>query len=118
MSENARRAVLLSAIAFLFIVLFMLVVNVSGALASSPGTPAETGVAEIGNRYEIAKILSVLESRRTDGKALEKAASKMTDMNKRSLRLMSSLCDRISAAKDTPAADLAYTLLTALLVLS
>jgi hypothetical protein len=39
-------------------------------------------------------------------------------MNERNLRLMSSLCDRITVDAGTPAADLAFSLLTALIVLS
>jgi hypothetical protein len=102
---------------FLFVVLLLLLWQSSGVFAASTGIPAETRRAELSGR-DIPKIMSVLESRRLDKRVLEKAAGKMSDMNDRKLRLMSSLCDRISADTGTPAADLAYSLLTALIVLS
>jgi hypothetical protein len=105
-------------IVFLFFVLLLLLWNASGVFAATTGIPRETRGAEFSKRNDISKIMSVLESRRPDKRALEKAAGKMSDMNERNLRLMSSLCDRISSAAGTPAADLAYSLLTALIVLS
>jgi len=105
-------------IIFLFVVLLLLLWNASGVFAASTGIPAETRRLEFSNRNDISKIMSVLESRRPDKRALEKAAGKMSDMNERNLRLMSSLCDRITANAGTPAADLAFSLLTALIVLS
>jgi hypothetical protein len=105
-------------IVFLFFVLLLLLWNASGVFAASTGVPAETRSLEFSKRHDISKIMSVLESRRQDKRALEKAAGKMSDMNERNLRLMSSLCDRITAGAGTPAADLAYSLLTALIVLS
>jgi len=105
-------------IVFLFVVLLLLLWNASGVFAASTGIPAETRRSEFSSRNDISKIMSVLESRRPDKRALEKAAGKMSDMNERNLRLMSSLCDRITANAGTPAADLAFSLLTALIVLS
>lgn len=105
-------------IVFLFFVLLILLWNASGVFAAPAGIPAPTRGLEFRNRNDISKIMSVLESRRPDRRALEKAANKMPDMNEHNLRLMSSLCDRITVAAGTPAADLAYSLLTALIVLS
>ena len=105
-------------IIFLFFVLLLLLWNASGVFAAPVGTPAETRSLEFSNRKDISRIMSVLESRKPDRRALEKAANKMPDMNEHNLRLMSSLCDRITAAAGTPAADLAYSLLMALIVLS
>ncbi len=109
-------------IVFLFVVLLLLLWNASGVFAATTGIPAETRRAEFGgrndSRNDISKIMSVLESRRPGKRVLEKAAGKMSDMNGRNLRLMSSLCDRITADAGTPAADVAYSLLTALIVLS
>lgn len=103
---------------FLFLVLLLLLWNTSGVFAASTGIPAETRRAEFGGRKDISKIMSVLESRNPNRRVLEKAAGKVSDMNERNLRLMSSLCDRITADAGTPAADLAFSLLTALIVLS
>ncbi len=103
---------------FLFIMLPLQAWNASGAFAASTDVAAKVRRAQFSGGNEIPKIMSVLESRKPDKKILEKAAEKMSDMNDRNLRLMSSLCDRISADGGTPAADLAYSLLTALIVLS
>ncbi len=103
---------------FLFIVLLQQAWSASGALAASVGAAEKIPRAELSGRNEIPKIMSVLESRRPDKKVLEKAAEKMSEMNERDLRLMSLLSERISTDAGTPAADFAYSLLTALIVLS
>jgi len=116
--KECRRAATIPLIFYLFFVLLLLLWNASGAFAATTGIPAETRHAEFSGRNDISKIMSVLESRKSHKRVLEKAAGKVSDMNERSLRLMSSLCDRITADAGTPAADLAFSLLTALIVLS
>ncbi len=64
------------------------------------------------------KILSVLAIRSSDGKVLGKAAEKLSAMNDRDLRLIASLCDRITADRGTAGADIAFSLITAMIVLS
>ncbi len=104
---------------FFLLIMFLLQTWIApGAFAASIDVAAKARRAQFSGGNEIPKIMSVLESRKPDKKILEKAAEKMSDMNERNLRLMSSLCDRISADGGTPAADLAYSLLTALIVLS
>jgi len=98
--------------------LFALLWNTARAGTASPGTADEVRQAGSGNGNDAAKILSVLESRRLDKMILDKVEDKMSDMNERNLALMSSLCDRITENSGTPAADLAYSLLTTLIVLS
>ena len=66
----------------------------------------------------IAKIVSVLEIRSSDRRILHKAAEKLWAMNNRDIRLISSLCDRISADGGTAGADIAFSLVTAMIVLS
>ena len=116
--KECRRAATIPLIFFLFLILLLLLWNASGVLAAPTGILAETRRAEFSGRNDISKIMSVLESRKPNRRVLEKAADKMSDMNERNLRLMSSLCDRITAGAGTPAADLAFSLLTALIVLS
>ncbi len=67
---------------------------------------------------DTVKILSVLAIRSLGGKVLGKAAEKLSVMNDRDLRLISSLCDRISADRGTAGADIAFSLITAMIVLS
>jgi hypothetical protein len=116
--KECRRAATIPLIFFLFLILLLLLWNASGVLAAPTGIRAETRRAEFSVSNDISKIMSVLESRKPNKRVLEKAADKMSDMNERNLRLMSSLCDRITADAGTPAADLAFSLLTALIVLS
>lgn len=71
-----------------------------------------------GNRAAVAKIVSVLAGRSAEAKALAKAAEKLTAISDRELRLILSLCDRIEADRGTAGADLAFSLVTALIVLS
>ena len=118
MGKALLRKAAIPLIIFLFIMFLLLIWNASGAFAASIGTTARARHAEFSRRDEIPKIMSVLASRKPDKKVLEKAADKMSDMNERNLRLMSSLCDRISSDAGTPAADFAYSLLTAIIVLS
>jgi hypothetical protein len=118
MIEKAcMRAATVPFIVFLFLVLLVLLWNASGVFAASTAVPAARR-ADLSARNDISKIMSVLESRRPGRRALEKSAGKMSTMHERDLRLMSSLCDHITADAGTPAADLAYSLLTALIVLS
>ncbi len=118
MEKALFRKAAIPLIIFLFIMFVLLIGNVSGAFAATIGTTSNARHTGLSSRDEISKIMSVLASRKPDKKVLEKAADKMSDMNERNLRLMSSLCDRISSDDGTPAADLAYSLLTTLIVLS
>jgi hypothetical protein len=64
------------------------------------------------------KIIEVLESRIRRSHLSEKAVQKLNAMNDEEIRLVASLCDRISRAGDTAGADVALLLVTALIVLS
>lgn len=66
----------------------------------------------------VVKILSVLESRTKDRTILDKAADTLSIMEERRLRILSKLCDRISEDSDTAGADIAFSLMTVLIVLS
>ena len=67
---------------------------------------------------EAGKILAVLDDRIKDPEILAKAREKLLTMPAEEIRLVSSLCDRVAAAKETPRADIAFSLVTALIVLS
>ena len=70
------------------------------------------------DKDSVSKILSVLALRSSGGKVLGRAAEKLSAMNDRDLRLIASLCDRISADGGTAGADIAFSLITAMIVLS
>jgi hypothetical protein len=96
------------------------ILSIASATASFGYQPAGvfySGYAEIRSK-DTVKILSVLAIRSSDGKVLGKAAEKLSAMNNRDLRLISFLCDRISADGGTAGADIAFSLMTAMIVLS
>ncbi len=66
----------------------------------------------------ISNIMVVLEKRNTGHRVLEKAEEKLRTLDDRKLRLMSSLCDHVSVSGDTAGADIAFSLITAMIVLS
>jgi hypothetical protein len=68
--------------------------------------------------HDLNKIIGILESRIKNHHLPEKAKSKLAAMNDEEIRLLKSLCDRLSQTADTAGADFALLLATALIVLS
>jgi hypothetical protein len=101
-------------------VAFLWILSIAGATVSFGYPPAgvfNSRYTEIRSK-DTVKILSVLAIRSSDGKVLGKAAEKLSAMNDRDRRLISSLCDLISADGGTAGADIAFSLITAMIVLS
>ena len=92
----------------------------TGATALFGHQPAAytIGHAEIRGKDSVSKILSVLALRSSGGKVIGRAAEKLSAMNDSDLRLIASLCDRISVDGGTAGADIAFSLITAMIVLS
>lgn len=67
---------------------------------------------------EMLKILPVLEEKIGDKNLLKKSKEKILAMDSRELRLVAALCERISDEKQTVSSDIAFLLVTALIVLS
>lgn len=109
---NYSKAMLLSAV-FLFFVLFG---SASASLAAAPEGAAFAG--SVSGSSDIVKILSVMESRTTDRSILDKAAGKLNAMEGRNLRILSKLSDRIAEDADAAGADIAFSLMTMMIVLS
>lgn len=109
---NYSKALLLSAV--------LLLTFVFGAAAvSAASTPAAAAFSRSsGNSNDRMKIMSVLKSRTTDRAVLDKAADKLSTMEGRRLRILSSLCERISEDSHTAGADIAFSLMTVMIVLS
>lgn len=78
----------------------------------------KSGDTEIAGGESISKILSLLETRGSDKKVLHKAAEKLLTLPEHQLRMMSSLCDRISGHDDTAGANIAFSLISAMIILS
>lgn len=75
------------------------------------------GREEIAGQVSVSKIVSTLAIRNPDRKVLGKVAEKLSSMNRHDLRLIASLCDRIPADGITTGADIAFSLITAMIVL-
>ena len=99
------------------LVCILSIASTTASLGYQPAGVFTGGHAEL-RGADTVKILSVLAIRSPGGKVLGKAAEKLSVMNDRDLRLISSLCDRISADRGTAGADIAFSLVTAMIVLS
>lgn len=110
---NYSRALILSVV-FLGAFLFG---SATASLATTPVGAVLSG-PEDSRSNDVVKILSVLEGRTTDRTVLDKAAGKLSTMEGRRLRILSSLCDRISEDAHTAGADIAFSLMTVMIVLS
>jgi hypothetical protein len=99
---------------------FFIFGSASTSPAFAPAQAALSGPAGNGSNDVVkkTKILSVLKSRTSDRTVLDKAVDKLSTMEERRLRLLSSLCDRISEDSDNAGADIAFSLMTMLIVLS
>jgi len=104
---------------FLTVGLFcLLFTGVTGAWSGQSAVETPVDGTEKISTDRRAKILSVLETRTADEKVIEKAAEKLRTLDGRELRLMASLCDRIEESGGTAGADIAFSLMTAMIVLS
>lgn len=99
---------------------------VSFAFLPAGGTPAFGAVTErtlpiireTDHKGEISKILPVLEDKIHDRKLLEKSKEKIYSMGDPEVRLVAALCEKISDERETVSSDIAFFLVTALIVLS
>ena len=69
-------------------------------------------------KAETARIMPVLADRIEDPAVLAKTRDKLLTLPVEEIQLVSSLCDRVSASERTARADIAFSLVTALIVLS
>ena len=75
-------------------------------------------VREPALNVEMLKILPVLEEKIEDRNLLKKSKEKIFVMNSRELHLVAALCEKISDARQTASSDIAFLLVTAIIVLS
>jgi len=99
------------------VLLCMLFSNGIPAFANPPVASHAGGSAD-STETSRSKILSVLETRTADEKVVAKAAEKLLTLHGRKLRLMASLCDRIEADEGSAGADIAFSIVMALIILS
>lgn len=102
-------------ILFLFQVFFV----VSGSSAFDASTAQKLTPAHMtAYKGDIKKILPVLQEKIHDGKILEKSKEKIYSMDSGEVKLVATLCEKISDGGDTISSDIAFLLVTALIVLS
>lgn len=101
---------------FLLFLLLFLVWN--GVEAASPARMKDKERIQSSRTNDINNVLLTLEARIRDREVLDKAKVKICGLPAGRLSLMSSLCDRISADESAVGADIAYSLISALIVLS
>ncbi|MDD3814055.1 MAG: hypothetical protein PHZ02_05365 [Desulfocapsaceae bacterium] len=89
---------------------------------SASGVQVADGVVKSGEKRTVKtdtlKIMSVLEDRIEDPEVLAKTKDKLHTLRVEDIRLVSSLCDQISPGQRTARADIVFSLVTTLIVLS
>jgi len=87
---------------------------------SHGAVPAQRQSIDRGPALNVAmlKILPVLEDKIENRKLLDKSKEKLYAMDSRELNLVAALCEKISDEGQTVSTDIAFLLVTALIVLS
>lgn len=109
---------LLKDVLWLLLLLLLLFLLINGAEAAFVMTVQNEGSFQQNRKNHINKVLLTLESRIQDREVLEKAKEKICELPAGKLSLMSSLCDRISAGESAVGSEIAYSLVSAMIVLS
>jgi hypothetical protein len=109
----------------LLAILLCVVVLEDFSMASLPGHADQKPlraqairISPVKKDRDLNKIIGILESRIKNHHLPGKAKNKLAAMNDEEIRLLTSLCDRLSETADTAGADFALLLATALIVLS
>jgi hypothetical protein len=114
--RNYARGIMFG-IAFLMVIaVFTMKPPLAGSGISQP---QNTSLSSKWNREESQyKIIGVLENKMGGKKLSERAKEKLFSLNEGHTRLIISLCDRIAENEQAAGADIAYFLITALILLS
>ena len=89
----------------------------SEAKGTSAGSQMIASTTGIHRQAIVADIRSILDAKLGSADVSTKVQDKLQTLDDRQLRLMASLAERIAAEGNTPGADIALLLLTALVVL-
>jgi hypothetical protein len=101
------------------IVLVMLgtgVPSIAGPHADPPHVQAAGSASAAA--AERRKVLMTLENRMSDENALKRIREKISELDGRRLRIAAALCSRIERDESSAGADIAFSLVTALIILS
>ena len=111
-------------LAFTIVILVLFFGRLSSAALSGGPAPAPSGSRHAGQSApehpdrDIARVVTILESRIGDAGLPGEAKTKLASMGDEDYRLVSSLCDRIAGAGNRAGADVALVLVTALIVMT
>ena len=106
------------------IALWLVILEMAILFLNIPIAISRTTNPDLGDQYtplhqvDTLKILSVLENKMRDRKLLEKVRDKLNTLDDRQTRLIASLSDRIAYEEKTAGADIAFLLITVLIILS
>lgn len=114
MQAGYRRTAILIALPLLV----LLATSVRSTAAAAGAGPVPAAARSVAAEKERRKVLMTIENRMSDDKALEKMREKLDVLAGRKLRLAAALCDRIALGSDSAGADIAFSLVTALIVLA
>lgn len=92
--------------------------SLPGDRDAQPSLLQNIRMSRVNRDRDLNKIIKVLESRIKDHHLPKKARNKLAAMNDEKIRIVKSLCDRMSEIGDTASADFALLLVTAVIVLS
>jgi len=98
--------------------LYILMFAIAGVSSAAAATPLPRAGQTIGHRNDLRQVLAVVEHRTRDGKVLEKMRKKLAVLDDRQLRVAASLCEQITRDDESPGAAIAFSIVTAIIVLS
>jgi hypothetical protein len=117
-TEKRRSAMKKIAIAFLLLGLVMVFVNPKTASCGLSGARPAEAALDLAKNKSISRILPVLESRVHDQKLRRKAIDKLVTLDVNRLRLISSLCDKIAVNGTSAGSDIAFSLVSIIIIVS
>ena len=103
---------------FLLVGLIMFLWNPKPALCGVSGAkPAEFSI-EMAKNKSISRIMLVLENRVEDRKFHRKAIEKLESLDYKKIQLISSLCDKVATDSTSAGSDIAFSLVSIIIILS
>jgi len=105
-------------IAFLLFWLVMVLVNPKTASCGLSGARPAEAALKLAKNNSISSILPVLESRVHDQKLRRKAIDKLVTLDADKIQLISSLCDKIAMNGASAGSDIAFSLVSIIIIVS
>jgi len=97
--------------------LFFLMLAAAGIVSADAAMFRPREEQSVSHREELRQVLSVVEHRTADGKVLDKMRQKMSLLGERELHVAALLCERINRDEGSAGASIAFSIVTAMIVL-